>query len=359
MRSKRFPILIISVCLALILALPLVAGCAKEAAGPEPGAPTPTGELPSYGTWRFGSIMSTEQPLYKAEMDWVNRVEERSDGRIDIEIYPNSQLGDWVELFEVISTGMVDLGLTVAVESYDPRLGIDWVPYRYFTWDQAREAYEPGGWISDIVGGLLEDNNLKMLGYGSRGFCGVSLKECPDVLPPEPCGMKIRTPPISSWKKAWEVLGYLPVAIPMAEVYTSIQTGVVVGQAGGGTEQMYCVVGDIQGCWIQTNDWNDTFPLSMNLDLWNSIDPRDQKLLLDTMTEMLWEPGGYWDRVQADEDMWRQKALEDYGIKSIILDDAQLAKCAKAVREAVWPDLEADLGSVVYNKMVEWCPPVE
>jgi TRAP-type C4-dicarboxylate transport system substrate-binding protein len=347
LRTKRLWGLLVSMCLILVVATPAMVGCA-------PGAEEPSG----YGTWRYGDIHALDAPAAVMAEELIDLLAERSDGRIKIEYYGNCQLGDWTEIFENVMVGTCDMGCTPAVDSYDPRLGIDWAPYRFLTWDQAREAYEPGGWIFTILEDIYESNNIKFLGYGFRGFTGVSLNECPSVLPPEPCGIKIRTVPISSWKKAWETMGYLPVAIPYAEVYTSIQTGVVEGQAGGGSEQMYLLVGDIQGCWIQTNDWMDNQPIGMNLDLWNSIAPQDQELILDTIEEVLWEPGGFNDQQQELEAVWRDKALADYGIESIILDEAQLAKCAKAVREAVWPDMEAAIGSVVYDKMLEMCPPV-
>ena len=121
---------------------------------------------------------------------------------------------------------------------------------------------------------------------------------------------------------------------------------------------MYILVGDIQGCWLQTNDWMDNQPIGMNLDLWNSLTPEDQGILQDTVDEVLWSHGGFNEQQQELEAVWRQRAADDYGIESIILDEAQLNACAKAVREAVWPSLEADLGSDIYNLMVKNCAPV-
>jgi len=291
-------------------------------------------------------------------IEMADLLRERTDGRIDIEYYPSCQLGDWSEVLENVSVGTVDMGITTANDAYDPRFGVDWAPYRFFTWEQAREAYEPGGWCLEILEGIYEEHNVKFLGYGFRGFTGVSLNKCPGKLPPEPVGIKIRTPGIASWKAAWETMGYLPTGIPFSEVYTSIQTGVVDGQAGGGSEQMYLLVGDIQGCWIQTNDWMDNQPIGMNMDLWNKLSAKDQGILLDTVDECIWGSGGFNDEQQQLESVWREKALADYGIESILLDEAQLAKCATAVRAAVWPSLEKDLGPDIYKLMLDNSPAV-
>jgi len=347
LRTKRLSMLFVCVFLAVALAMPLAAGCAKE-----PEEPTDTYH------WRMGQVRGPEEPGTKLYEDFAGMVEEGSNGRIKIDVYPACQLGDWTEMFEMCMVGTMEIGLTPAVDSYDARLGIDFAPYRFFTWDQAREAYQADGWMIKVLEPMYEDNNIKLLGYALEGFTGLSLNECPGVLPPEHSGIKIRTVPIASWEAAWEALGYVPTAIPYAEIYTSIQTGVVEGQAGGGTQQLYHLVADIQGCWLQTNDWMDNSPTGINLDLWNSLAPADQKLLMDTMDDLLWGPDGFNYRVEDLESVWLEKAEEEYGIQNMVIDEAQLALCAKAAREAAWPGLEPDLGPELYKLMVDNSPAV-
>jgi hypothetical protein len=56
--------------------------------------------------------------------------------------------------------------------------------------------------------------------------------------------------------------------------------------------------------------------------------------------------------------VWLQKAEDEYGIQNMVIDEAQLALCAKAAREAAWPQLEADLGPELYQLMVDNSPAV-
>lgn len=356
MTGKTASRLLFSVCLTLVLSISAFGGCAPSGGG-SAGGGSDDGAA-GYGTWRYADIHPMDAPAAVMGLEMIDMLRDRTDGRIDIEYFPSCQLGDWSEVLENVAVGTVDMGICSANDAYDVRFGIDWAPYRFFTWEQAWEAYEPGGWCLEILEDVYEENNVKFLGYGFRGFTGVSLNECPGKLPPEPVGIKIRTPGITSWKAAWETMGYVPTAIPFSEVYTSIQTGVVEGQAGGGSEQMYILVGDIQGCWVQTNDWMDNQPIGMNLDLWNSLSAEDQGILQDTVDEIFWGPGGFNEQQRDLEEVWRQKAADDYGIESIILNEAQLSACAKAVREAVWPSLETDLGPDLYAQMVNNCAPV-
>ncbi|MBN1857418.1 MAG: TRAP transporter substrate-binding protein DctP [Dehalococcoidia bacterium] len=356
MTKKTVSGMLFSLCLVLALSVTATIGCAP--AQDQGGSAGGDSDAAGYGTWRYADIHPVDAPAAVMAMGMADLLRDRTDGRIDIEYYPSCQLGDWSEVLENVEVGTVDMGITTANDAYDARFGIDWAPYRFFTWEQAADAFEPGGWCLEILEGIYESHNVKFLGYGLRGFTGVSLNEYPGKLPPAPTGIKIRTPPIASWKAAWETMGYVPTAIPFSEVYTSIQTGVVEGQAGGGSEQMYIVVGDIQGCWIQTNDWMDNQPIGMNLDLWNSLTAEDQGILMDTVNETLWGPDGFNKESEELEAVWRQKAKDDYGIESYILTEAELAECAKVVREKVWPSLEADFGTDIYNAMLANCAPL-
>lgn len=361
MKEKRLLMLIGTISLSLMLVIPFMVACAAPAPTPTPApAPTPTpGELPTYGTWRFGSVRPVEDPATIAHQAWVDMVEERSDGRIKIDIYPASQLGGWVEMYEMMATGVLDLACAIAVDPFDPRMAIDWAPYRFFTWEQAKEMYQPGGWLLEILTELHKQNNIHFFGYVFEGFTGVTLTEAPKVLPPEASGVKIRVPNVASWIKAWEALGFLPIAISRAEVYSALQTGVVKGMAGGGTPQLY-EFADIQSYWIQTNDWMDCDSTGINLDLWNSLDPRDQKMLQDSFQEVYWaEPNGYNLVFEQEEASWRDRAHEEYGVEIILLDDERLAMCAKAARELAWPAIEPQIGSRLYEIMVKNAAPVE
>jgi len=267
LKEKRLLMLIGTISLSLMLVIPFMVACAAPAPTPTPApAPTPTpGELPTYGTWRFGSVRPVEDPATIAHQAWVDMVEERSDGRIKIDIYPASQLGGWVEMYEMMATGVLDLACAIAVDPFDPRMAIDWAPYRFFT----------------------------------------------------------------------------------------------KGMAGGGTPQLD-EFADIQSYWIQTIDWMDCDSTGINLDLWNSLDPRDQKMLQDSFQEVYWaEPNGYNLVFEQEEASWRDRAHEEYGVEIILLDDERLAMCAKAARELAWPAIEPQIGSRLYEIMVKNAAPVE
>jgi len=222
MTRKRILMLIGCVCLAVMLAVPMVAGCAAPAPTPTP-TPTPaTGEMPTYGTWRLADNHPPEEPCGLLFQDLIAEWEKRSDGRIKIDYYPSMQLGGQEEVWDAMNIGTIEIGLAVPQERYDPRFAIAMAPYLFFTWEQFMEANKPGGWLTEILEPLYEGCNLHYLGYIAKGFAGVSLHEVPDILPPDQSDLKVRVLPNESWVKTWEALGYKPVFIVRPEFYTSV-----------------------------------------------------------------------------------------------------------------------------------------
>jgi len=156
--------------------------------------------------------------------------------------------------------------------------------------------------------------------------------------------MKIRVMPLKADELTYKRLGYIPVAIPYAEAYTAIDTGIVDGEMGGppfqGTEFM-----DIQGVWIQYNDYVETWWITVNWELFSSLTSADQNVLMGAAEK---QASDYWLVVEADDERYRQE-MADYGLEIVILTDAELAKIADAIRADVWPELEPLVGKAVMD----------
>src|SRR5699024_2752318 len=84
---------------------------------------------------------------------WAELIETSTrdtDDEIKVDIFYQDELGNQQEVFDLLVAGEVDLMLNWPSTSYDKRFGIRYTPYLFFTWEQAIEAYEPGGWLANI-----------------------------------------------------------------------------------------------------------------------------------------------------------------------------------------------------------------
>jgi len=311
--------------------------------------PKPKDEEAAYEyEWRLNYVMPEDSPygpMIEIVEAFADEVREKTKGRIDITVNHGGM--DRVLLNEAVMRGEVEMALVSIAPTYDPRLNIAYyTPYLFTSIEEAKAGYAPGGWIYKMVDGLLAGVNIKGLAPMPTGLSGCTLSELPP-LPGNPDvskNMTIRVMPLTACELTYERLGYSAVQIPYPEVYSAIATGEVDGQMGGppfqGTQFM-----DIQGTWIQYSDYVETWWLMLNLDLFNSLTPEDQKVLLDAANRQARE---YWLVVEADGEEYRQE-MAYYGLVIKMFTEAELEHIADVIRTDVWPELEPLVGKAVMD----------
>ncbi|MCG6930212.1 MAG: TRAP transporter substrate-binding protein DctP [Desulfofustis sp.] len=298
--------------------------------------------------WRLAQTMPEDSDHHRRCVAFAEEVKEKTEGRIEIEVYSGSVLGDWVDVNEYIMRGDVDMGLLPLAPTYDPRLNIGYyMPYMFTNTEEAKAAYNVGGWVYDMVNALLEEQGIKGLAIYPAGWAGVTTKEEPvGWQEMKPNKMKIRVMPLKACQLTWEALGYIPSTIPYSEAYSAIERGVADGESGGPPFQGY-QFRDIQGVWIQTNDFLEPFWFFMNLEKFNSLTKEDQDVLVAAAQKQV---DGRWDYFLKEDEEYRQK-MADYGMKVLIPTDEQLKGFAEKVRTEVWPKLEELIG----KRLVDQC----
>jgi len=330
------------VALAMILLVSLVAiGCAAPA--PAPGA--------YEYKWRLNTVMPEDSPYGPRVEAFADEVREKTDGRVDITPYHGGVLGDWILANEMTMRGSVEMCVVPIAPTYDPRLNIAYyTPYLFTSIEECKSGYAPGGWINEMVGDLLAGVNIKGLAALPIGMSGCTLRDVPPSPfdPDVPKNMKIRVMGLVPCELTFKRLGYIPVGIPYAEAYIAIDTGIVDGEMGGppfqGTEFM-----DIQGCWIQYNEYVETWWFMVTLDLFNTLTPEDQQVMIDAADRQARE---YWLVVEADDEKYRQE-MADYGLEILIPTEAEWEHIADVMRADVWPELEPLVGKAVMDRCRE------
>ena len=162
----------------------------------------------------------------------------------------------------------------------------------------------------------------------------------PDV----PKGQKIRVMPLKACELTFKRLGYIPVSIPYAEAYSAIETGIADGQMGGPPFQGH-EFRDVQGAWIQYNDFVETHWFKLTRKLFDSLTKEDQNILIEAAER---QGEKQWQVAEAQDEEYRQK-MAARGLKIITLPDAELEKIAVAIRTDVWPELDKVIGKAIMD----------
>ena len=236
MRTKK----LVALLLTLALVLTGFAGCGgdKEKSGSDSTKPI---------VLRLASDAPLEHIATGLNKEACDLVKERTDGRVEVEYFPASQLGGYETVYEEIVRGTIDLGQITIPDALDARLGAAYVPYYAKSFDEAKILYAPDSYLSGVIGGLTEANGVKFLGTVLEGFIGMGFVTEPNDMftPGTNKKVKTRSPAMATFRVAQEDLGFNPITVPYAEVPTAIQTKVVDGWVGGTPNINYAWVGQV------------------------------------------------------------------------------------------------------------------
>ncbi len=303
-------------------------------------------------TFRLSTLFKPGSAGAEAAEEYARSVEERTDGRVHIDVYPASQIGDWVEVHSQLMQGAVDMALQPLSASFDKRLAIGWFPYMTPTYAAAEQAYSQGGFVFEIVDDIIAEQNLKLLGVHGAGMGGAGFAT--DVQSPgDPDAehdIKIRVwPGGTTHRVLMDRLGYSVATVPWAELYTAMQTGVVDGQIGGTAEMTLSNFKDITETWIQYNDHFEPGWFVINRARFQSLPEADRQVLLAVAQEMT--KSRFATLREADQRYLAE--MRDAGIEVVTFSDEKLARLAEFTRQEVWPEIGDELGEEVMARLRE------
>ncbi len=132
-------------------------------------------------------------------------------------------------------------------------------------WDQVRRVFSKGGIITELGEKWAEEKDLYYLGPWLNNLASLGMKEKVVTTEAEAKGLKIRVPPIDTYRCFVEKMGFSPVTIPWAEAPTAVATGLVDGWVGSGAVYMYDLFRDVAKVMIVTYDSPETWHVTFNL----------------------------------------------------------------------------------------------
>ncbi|SEQ45956.1 TRAP transporter substrate-binding protein [Neolewinella agarilytica] len=166
---------------------------------------------------------------YLAMQSFAEEVYDKSDGRIEVEVYPSEQLAKEIEAIRLIQAEVIDMTITGSLLS-------NWIEIAAFCElpfllqsDADRDALLQGPIGQRVEREMLERTGLRPLGYFIRGPRHLTSNR-PIRHPDELNGMIIRVPNVPSFVTAWEAMGAKPTPMAFSEVFTGLQQGTIEGQ---------------------------------------------------------------------------------------------------------------------------------
>mgnify|MGYP000004308068 CR=1 FL=1 len=178
----------------------------------------------------IGHINDESDSWHQGALKFKEYCEANSNGTIEVDVFPNSQLGPEVDMIQGIlsDSGTVDITFTgESMQTYQPDLGMIGMPYLIQSDEQMEKVLT--GEVGQEFEGLMEACGMKCLGYFTRGPRYItSTKKITSVA--DCNNLVIRTPQSAMTVAAFQALGAKPTPMALSEVFTSLQQGTIEAQ---------------------------------------------------------------------------------------------------------------------------------
>ncbi|MEP3328903.1 TRAP transporter substrate-binding protein DctP [Sedimentitalea sp.] len=278
---------------------------------------------------------------------WAALIEESTDGEVQVDVFYQNELGSQAEVLDLLVAGDLDMMINWPITAYDERLGVLFTPYMVTSWEEALEAYQPGGWVNEVLTEVWADLGVKFFGPWPEGFNGVASRDKFAMTPEEASALKIRVPAMFPMAESLQALGYQTATIDWSEVFTAIQTGVVDGDGANIIYWDYEYFRDVLDYYNQIKMQFVTGVMTMNEGSWASLSEDEQKAVADAANTVMNEA---FEQAKERDEYYVQQA-KDAGMTYIEPSDEELKTMAKTVREKVWPQMEDRVGKDIMDKI--------
>lgn len=159
-------------------------------------------------------------------------VEEKTGGKVEVQVYPNLQLGSLREQTEMAQMGSVELSLSLVstLSTFDENLKVLEFPYLWPT-DETKLWKVADGKAGEVALKSLESKGFHAFGIWAGGFKALTTgKKGPILSPADLNGMKFRVIPSPTLIEQYKAWGANPTPVDFAELYKALQSNVVDGQ---------------------------------------------------------------------------------------------------------------------------------
>ncbi|HHV38292.1 MAG TPA: TRAP transporter substrate-binding protein [Tepidimicrobium sp.] len=228
--KKSFRVL--SLMLAILLIALVGVGCAGNDAGDsnDKEDATQTGEGSGEKiVWKLGHLGNEDHIWNKTALKFAELVDEKTDGQLEIKVYPNEQLGNEIDTINMVQAGTADMVISgESMQNWAPKTALMAVPYAFKSTEHMVKAIE--GEVGEEISAEIEKKvGLIPLYYHARAPRNLTSNE-PISKPEDLKGFKMRVPNVPLFLDAWKEAGANPQAMAFNEVFTAIQQAVIDGQ---------------------------------------------------------------------------------------------------------------------------------
>jgi tripartite ATP-independent transporter DctP family solute receptor len=254
-----------------ILATRRTAFLAGAAAGATVAMPWIARAAPEFSL-KYANNVPVTHPLNVRAKEAMDRIKAQTNGRVEIEIFPNNQLGSDTDMLSQLRSGAIEFftlsGLILS--TLVPVASINGIGFAWSSYDQVWPAMD-GGLGAYIRAQITKAGLHAMEQAWDNGFRQITSSTRPIKTPDDLAGFKIRVPPSPLWTSMFKAFDAAPTSINFSEVYSALQTKVVEGQENPLAVIFFAKLYEVQKYLSQTNHMWDGFWFLANGKAWQGL----------------------------------------------------------------------------------------
>lgn len=233
---------------------------------------------------RFGHAHPTSDSQHVAALEFAKKVKERTQGAIDIQVFPNNQLGNDNTMIAGVRGGTIDIEMSgnPYFTGIEAKLNVLDLPYLFD--NMAHVAKVLDGSIGRSLLNELESRQMKGLAFWEIGFRSLANSKRPVNKADDIKGLKLRTTPNQAHIKAFQLLGAAPQPMPFAEVYSALETKAIDGHENPPSVMLSTKMYEVQKYLSLTKHAYTASVVVMNKAKFDSLKPEYQQIILQEAT---------------------------------------------------------------------------
>lgn len=230
---------------------------------------------------RFAHSLSTSEPAHLAAEFFAKNVAQRTNNRVQIQVFPSEQLGPGKEVNEMIRQGANVMNITDPgyLSDFVPDIGVLNGPYL---------IKDPKDYTKLLASDWYKATEKKMEAAGfklvmANGFFGQRHLIADKAVrkPEDMAGMTVRVPPNTMWVETFKAMGARPTTVQWSEVYNALQQNVVVGAEAPLGSLWGSKLHEVRKTISMTGHFTAFVMWPMNVNFFNKLPADVQKVLLE------------------------------------------------------------------------------
>jgi tripartite ATP-independent transporter DctP family solute receptor len=329
----------------LVVGLVVLTGCAKKEAG---GSNYPTPEKPI--TLKMGYDPPSKEITDLAANEFKRMVEERTQGAVKLELYPQNQLGSMKAMLDNLLQGTLEMDLAPwnVLTTVMPEFNVMTLPYNIDSvelyWDVVgTDEFKEK--INEVVG----KKGLVFLGVPNGVARGLMTKK-PIRLPSDLKGQKIRIMDGPIYQDMFGIWGAGTSVISFAEVYTALQQGIIDGLDNTPGMGVLMKFFEVTKSYTATGHLIHGCPMFINKTYWDKLSPEQQGIMKQAAKEM--EVFSEQTNIGIEEDFLIQ-GTNNFGINVINLTSEDI-KTWVTVSQPVYEKYRKEIGEEFYTWFMKY-----